>query len=93
MASLNEIGGSDANVASGYHAIEFLLWGQDFNGTKAGAGARSYTDYLQGKACTNNQCDRCAQYLKAAAQLLVTDLEWMEKQWASGEEIIIANNS
>ncbi|GIA44240.1 iron-regulated protein A, putative [Vibrio cholerae] len=86
LASLNEIGGSEANVASGYHAIEFLLWGQDLNGTKAGAGARSYTDYLQGKACTNNHCDRRAQYLKAAAQLLVTDLEWMEKQWASGEK-------
>ncbi|MBU5693888.1 imelysin family protein, partial [Vibrio cholerae] len=86
LASLNEIGGSEANVASGYHAIEFLLWGQDLNGTKAGAGTRSYTDYLQGKACTNNHCDRRAQYLKAAAQLLVTDLEWMEKQWASGEK-------
>lgn len=36
LASLNEIGGSEANVASGYHAIEFLLWGQDLNGTKAG---------------------------------------------------------
>ncbi len=28
IAALNENGG-DANVASGYHAIEFLLWGQD----------------------------------------------------------------
>ena len=29
LASLNELGGSEANVATGYHAIEFLLWGQD----------------------------------------------------------------
>lgn len=27
LASLNELGGSEANVATGYHAIEFLLWG------------------------------------------------------------------
>ncbi|HSC75307.1 MAG TPA: imelysin family protein, partial [Pseudomonadales bacterium] len=33
LASLNELGGSEANVATGYHAIEFLLWGQDLNGT------------------------------------------------------------
>ena len=26
---LHEIGGNEANVATGYHAIEFLLWGQD----------------------------------------------------------------
>uniref|UniRef100_UPI002402A770 imelysin family protein n=1 Tax=Pseudomonas viridiflava TaxID=33069 RepID=UPI002402A770 len=29
LASLNELGGSEANVGTGYHAIEFLLWGQD----------------------------------------------------------------
>ena len=28
LASLNELAGSEANVATGYHAIEFLLWGQ-----------------------------------------------------------------
>ncbi|MCZ8499284.1 hypothetical protein O9929_20135 [Vibrio lentus] len=37
IADLNEIGSSEANVASGYHAIEFLLWGQDLNGTNSGA--------------------------------------------------------
>lgn len=60
--------------------------GTRFKRHQSDVGARSYTDYLQGKACTNNHCDRRAQYLKAAAQLLVTDLEWMEKQWASGEK-------
>ncbi|HAS63375.1 MAG TPA: peptidase, partial [Vibrio sp.] len=45
IADLNEVGGSEANVASGYHAIEFLLWGQDLNGTNAGAGERAYTDF------------------------------------------------
>ena len=40
LAELNEIGGSEANVATGYHAIEFLLWGQDQHGYEAGAGER-----------------------------------------------------
>ena len=83
IADLNEIGGSEANVASGYHAIEFLLWGQDLNGTNAGAGERAYTDFVVGEACTNGNCDRRGEYLKAAAELLVQDLEWMEKQWSA----------
>ncbi|MDX1319391.1 MAG: imelysin family protein, partial [Oceanospirillum sp.] len=40
LADINELGGSEANVATGYHAIEFLLWGQDLNGTRTGAGER-----------------------------------------------------
>ncbi|WP_044362156.1 imelysin family protein [Vibrio fluvialis] len=86
IASLNEVGGSEANVASGYHAIEFLLWGQDLHGTQPGAGERPYTDYVQGEACTHGNCDRRAQYLKASVQLLVQDLEWMEKQWSDKEK-------
>ncbi|MDK2616515.1 imelysin family protein [Vibrio vulnificus] len=86
IAELNEVGGSEANVASGYHAIEFLLWGQDLNGTNAGAGQRAYTDFVVGLQCTNGHCDRRGAYLKAAAQLLVTDLEWMEKQWSAQEK-------
>ncbi|ABU71673.1 hypothetical protein VIBHAR_02715 [Vibrio campbellii ATCC BAA-1116] len=83
IADLNEVGGSEANVASGYHAIEFLLWGQDLNGTNAGAGQRAYTDFVVGSECTNGHCDRRGEYLKAAADLLVQDLEWMEKQWSA----------
>ncbi|MBA5761601.1 peptidase [Vibrio sp. 404] len=85
IADLNEVGGSEANVASGYHAIEFLLWGQDLNGTNAGAGERAYTDFVVGKECTNGHCDRRGDYLRAAADLLITDLEWMEKQWSAEE--------
>ncbi|MDX5300395.1 MAG: peptidase, partial [Gammaproteobacteria bacterium] len=84
LASLNEAGGSEANVATGYHAIEFLLWGQDLNGHAAGAGNRPYTDFVQGEGCTGGNCDRRAAYLRAAAQLLVNDLEWMTAQWAEG---------
>lgn len=86
LASLNELGGSEANVATGYHAIEFLLWGQDLNGTSAGAGERPFTDYMVGDACTNGHCQRRRDYLVAATQLLVDDLEYMVSQWQNGGE-------
>jgi putative iron-regulated protein len=86
LVSLNEIGGSEANVATGYHAIEFLLWGQDLNGTKSGAGKRPYTDYVVGKNCTHEHCDRRGEYLKAATQLLVDDLVYMQGQWSKDKK-------
>ena len=85
LASLNELGGSEANVATGYHAIEFLLWGQDLNGTEPGAGERPYTDYLTGENCTHGHCDRRRAYLSTASDLLVQDLEWMVAQWEEGQ--------
>ena len=84
LASFNELGGSEANVATGYHAIEFLLWGQDLNGTGPGAGQRPYTDYAKGDQCTHGNCERRAAYLLAAIQLLVSDLKEMEGQWKAG---------
>ncbi|MBL3608063.1 imelysin family protein [Rhodovulum sulfidophilum] len=84
--TLHEADGIEANVATGYHAIEFLLWGQDLNGTDAGAGQRSWTDYAEGEACTNDNCDRRGAYLKAATDLLVSDLGWMVAQWQEGGE-------
>lgn len=77
---LQEAGGVEANVATGYHAIEFLLWGQDLNGTGPGAGTRPATDYSL-KDCTNGNCDRRRDYLKAATALLVDDLTAMAKAW------------
>jgi putative iron-regulated protein len=85
LAGLNEIGGSEANVATGYHAIEFLLWGQDLHGFEAGNGDRPATDYSTGADCTNGHCDRRAEYLDAVTDLLVSDLQWMTDQWAEGE--------
>lgn len=83
IRSLHEADGTETNVASGYHAIEFLLWGQDLNGTAAGAGDRPYTDFLQSPACTHGDCDRRAAYLSAASGLLVTDLAEMAAQWGA----------
>jgi putative iron-regulated protein len=81
--TLHEADGIESNVASGYHAVEFMLWGQDLNGTGPGAGARPYTDYAPGDACTNGNCDRRAAYLQAATDLLVADLEEMAANWAA----------
>jgi putative iron-regulated protein len=76
--SLQEAAGVESNVATGYHAIEFLLWGQDLNGTGPGAGARPHTDYS-----TAEHADRRAAYLKAASTLLVSDLEEMVANWTA----------
>ena len=80
---LQEAGEIEANVATGYHAIEFLLWGQDLNGTGPGAGARKASDY-DTENCTNGNCDRRAAYLKAATELLVSDLQEMADAWKDG---------
>ena len=80
---LHEIGGVEANVATGYHAIEFLLWGQDLNGTGPGAGMRMASDFDTAN-CTNGNCNRRAKYLKVATELLVDDLKWIVAQWAPG---------
>ncbi len=83
LRGLQEAGGVEANVATGYHAIEFLLWGQDLNGTGPGAGQRPWTDYASGSACTHAPCERRAAYLLTASRLLVDDLAWMLPQWAA----------
>jgi putative iron-regulated protein len=77
---LQEAGGVEANVATGYHAVEFLLWGQDLNGTGPGAGNRPASDF-NAKKCTGGHCERRAQYLRAATDLLVDDLAWITAQW------------
>ncbi|MFA5490140.1 MAG: imelysin family protein [Candidimonas sp.] len=89
---LHEADGNEANVATGYHAIEFLLWGQDLNGTgpapegrtgtpqERHSGNRPHTDF-DVKQCTGGNCARRAQYLKTATDLLVSDLEEMVGHW------------
>ncbi|WP_338723332.1 imelysin family protein [Devosia sp. XK-2] len=76
---LQEAAGVESNVATGYHAIEFLLWGQDLNGTDPGAGERAFIDYS-----TADNADRRAAYLKAASTLLVSDIEEMVANWEEG---------
>ena len=81
LEQLQEIDGVESNVSRGYHAIEFLLWGQDLNGTGPGAGARAASDYDTAN-CTNGSCDRRGAYLTAATALLVTDLQDAVAMWS-----------
>ncbi len=83
IAKLNSALEVEANVGTGYHAVEFLLWGQDLNGTGPGAGDRQASDYDL-KSCTNGNCDRRRAYLKAATALLVDDLTEMANNWKPG---------
>lgn len=87
ITDLNENGG-EANVASGYHAIEFLLWGQDQdyenmlkdNVTHGAlvAGQRSLNDFTKDK-----NADRRKDYLQAAADKLVQDLKLVRSAWST----------
>lgn len=86
LTSYHEKGGSEANVATGYHAIEFLLWGQDLNEPPSSAGQRPYTDYLKGDACTHGHCERRGQYLRVVTELLVDDLKAMVADWEQGKK-------
>lgn len=80
--TLHEVDEIEANVATGYHAIEFLLWGQDLNGTGPGAGNRPASDFDL-KSCSWGNCDRRRAYLESATELLVSDLAWMTEQWTA----------
>jgi putative iron-regulated protein len=83
IRSLHEAADNEANVATGYHAIEFLLWGQDLNGTGPGTGNRPHTDYDTAN-CTGGNCERRAAYLRAATDLLIADLTEMADSWKDG---------
>ncbi len=76
----NERGGEE-NIASGWHAIEFLLWGQDLSET--GPGNRSFTDFVDGKM---PNADRRRQYLKVVTDLLVDDLTAVAREWKPGRK-------
>lgn len=79
LKALNQKGG-DKNISVGFHAIEFLLWGQDLS-DGPGAGQRQYTDYLTDGKGTNLNQDRRAKYLKAVTDLLVEDIKNVLDQW------------
>jgi putative iron-regulated protein len=74
--------GGEANITTGWHAIEFLLWGQDLS-PGPGGGARPFTDFVDGG--TRPNAPRRRAYLRLCADLLVRDLEWVRDQWAPGQ--------
>jgi len=82
ITSLNEQG-SETNVSAGYHAVEFLLWGQDVS-EGPGGGERPFTDYVTDGSGTKDNQERRAQYLQAATDLLIDDLQSLVNEWSEG---------
>ncbi len=79
LRNANQDGGEETYISTGYHAIEFLLWGQDLSET--GPGNRPYTDYIEG---VGPDAKRRGQYLKAVVDLLIADLTYTANAWAPG---------
>ncbi|MCU0956493.1 MAG: iron-regulated protein [Hydrogenophaga sp.] len=80
LIAFNERGGEE-NISAGWHAIEFLLWGQDLSET--GPGNRPFEDFVVGKG---QNAERRAQYLTVATQLLVDDLAKVSRAWEPGKK-------
>jgi putative iron-regulated protein len=80
LAAANEAGG-EKNISTGYHAIEFLLWGQDRS--EDGPGDRPFTDYVVGGTAENS--DRRGEYLLTVSGLMVSDLAALVDAWAEGD--------
>ena len=76
LVAANEEGGEE-NVSTGWHAIEFLLWGQDLN--PDGPGYRPISDYIYA-----SNADRRATYLAVTSDLLLSHLQDMVNAWAPG---------
>lgn len=72
----NEHGG-EANVSVGWHAIEFLLWGQDRRDD--GPGGRPASDYVPG---VGQNAERRREYLQVITRLLRRQLEQLATAWA-----------
>jgi putative iron-regulated protein len=70
----------EADVTTGWHAIEFLLWGQDLSAD--GPGDRPFEDFLPGSPAT----ERRRTYLRLVTEQLVADLASVALQWDAERE-------
>jgi putative iron-regulated protein len=72
--------GGEQNVSMGFHAIEFLLWGQDQSAE--GPGDRPFTDFLDRDAGgTLPDADRRRAYLGVLTAQLAEDLAAVRDAW------------
>lgn len=83
---------NETNVATGYHAIEFLLWGQDLNRTPKEAGKRPFSDYVVGKSGTGGNNRRRGEYLLAIGGILLSDLNEAIQDWTPGNPSLYAES-
>jgi putative iron-regulated protein len=72
--------GGETNVCTGWHAIEFMLWGRDES--DSGPGNRPASDFADGGA---PNADRRREYLHEIAAMLCEDLNAVARAWAPGE--------
>lgn len=79
LVSLNEKGGEE-NISCGYHAIEFMLWGQDLDSITA--GKRPATDFIPGTPDN----DRRRTYLMLVTDLLIEHLTVVRDQWSPDKQ-------
>ncbi len=70
----------EKTVSTGFHAIEFLLWGQDLYADSP--GRRSYTDYVDSPDGPGRHAGRRRLYLRLLAGLLVDQLRTVALEWA-----------
>lgn len=70
--------GGVENMSTGFHAIEFLLWGQRPD-QSSGPGERPYTDYVDGGTAANQGRRRI--YLKTAVDILLADMRALDAEW------------
>jgi putative iron-regulated protein len=69
----------EKSISTGYHAIEFLLWGQDLDAD--GPGNRPYTDYVTDGTGTAENQERRGQYLTTVSDLLLENLQSLVDAW------------
>ena len=65
-----------SDFTTGYHVIEFLLWGEDLD--KSSSGKRSFKDYDGNNSVL---AKRRADYLVNCCDLLIEDLEKLVSEW------------
>ena len=78
---LQEAADVETNVATGYHAIEFLLWGQDLNGTGPAPATVPGPTMRRATPARTATATGARAYLAAATELLVDDLAEMVADW------------
>ncbi len=67
----------EKNITCGWHAVEFLLWGQDTSAT--GPGNRPHTDYT-----TAPNAARRRQFLTVATSEIIRHLQPLDEEWKEG---------
>jgi putative iron-regulated protein len=81
LEELNEKEG-ERSICTGFHAVEFLLWGQDLD--PRGPGKRPHLDFVTGKEATAPNPERRKEFLRQVTAMLVRDLRTLASDWAAG---------